>query len=113
MTEQEAIEKIKYRTETASGLTGRGVDGKAFEDLEIAISALEELQQYRALGTVKELREATVKQVPKKPIDCVEKYLTGRKNYFYRCSCCDGVVDDTFDKYCRFCGQAIDWSDAE
>ena len=45
--------------------------------------------------------------MPKKPIDCVEKYLTGGKNYFCRCSCCDGVVDDTFDKYCRFCGQAI------
>lgn len=95
MTEQEAIKRIRYRIETASDIAGRGVDGKAFEDLEIAIKILEEIQQYwamgtveelkrmeeewlysvsdmvelrvyRNLGTVKELREAREKQVPKK-----------------------------------------------
>ena len=50
MTELEAIERIKYRIETASSLAGRGVNGKAFEDLDIAMFALEEIQQYRALG---------------------------------------------------------------
>ncbi len=42
MTTEEAIERIKYRIETASQVVGKGADGKAFEDLEMAIKALEE-----------------------------------------------------------------------
>lgn len=64
MTEQGAIERIRYRIETASNIAGRGVDGKAFEDLEMAIDALEELQQYRALGTVKEIKKKIRKELP-------------------------------------------------
>lgn len=41
MTTQEAIEKNKWRIFTASEIVGRGEDGKAFEDLEMAIAALE------------------------------------------------------------------------
>ena len=50
MTEQEAINRLKYRIETATDIVGKGIDGKACEDMEIAINALEEIQQYRALG---------------------------------------------------------------
>lgn len=38
------------------------------EALEIAKQALEEIQQYRAIGTVEECREAMAKQKPKKPL---------------------------------------------
>lgn len=41
MTAIEAIQIIKYRIETASEIVGKGKDGKAFQDLEIAIQALE------------------------------------------------------------------------
>lgn len=41
MTTQEAIERIKYRIYTATAIAGKGEDGKAFEDLEMAIEALE------------------------------------------------------------------------
>lgn len=41
ITEQEAIEMLKYRINTASKVIGTGTDGKAFEDIELAIKALE------------------------------------------------------------------------
>lgn len=43
MTAKEAIERMKYRISTASEIVGKGEDGKAFEDLEMAIKALEEI----------------------------------------------------------------------
>ena len=57
MTENEAILKIKYRIDTATQVVGIGTDGKAYEDLEMAIKAFEEYEQYRAIGTVEELTE--------------------------------------------------------
>lgn len=47
MTENKAIERIKYRMHTAGQVAGKG----GMEDLEMAIKALEEVQQYRALET--------------------------------------------------------------
>ena len=41
MKTEEAIDKIKWRIDTASLIAGKGADGKAFEDLELAIKALE------------------------------------------------------------------------
>lgn len=51
MTIQEAIKDIKSIKPIVGG-----------KSLEIAIQALEELEQYRALGTVEELKEAREKQ---------------------------------------------------
>ena len=56
MTESEARSKIKYRIEVAREIVGNGVDGKAFEDLEIALQALKEIREYRELGTVEEVK---------------------------------------------------------
>lgn len=41
----EAIEKIKWRIETASAIAGKGTDGNAFQDLEMAIEALKTKQK--------------------------------------------------------------------
>ena len=54
MTENEAIEKIKYRMHTVEQVAGEN----GMEDLEMAIKALEEVQQYRTIGTVEECRAA-------------------------------------------------------
>ncbi len=54
MEENEAIERIKYRMHTVEQVAGKG----GMEDLEMAIKALEEVQQYRAIGTVEECRAA-------------------------------------------------------
>lgn len=41
MTEQQAIERMRYRIDTATEIAGKGEDGNAFEDMEMAIKALE------------------------------------------------------------------------
>lgn len=58
MTENEAIARMRYRIDTATEAIGKGSDVKAYEDMEIAIKALEEIQRYRAIGTVEECKEA-------------------------------------------------------
>lgn len=86
------------------------------ESLLLAIKALEEIQQYRSIGTPDECRAAMEKQRAKKPR---EEY-DGHMDYY--CPCCDKLIFSLFDdggydgykrKRCLICGQAIDWSDAE
>lgn len=79
-----------------------------------AIKSLSEIQQYRAIGTVEECREARERQRAKKPIDeyihCISKVYQGNcpvcGNHVYADLC-----NITPMKYCQYCGQAIDWSD--
>lgn len=110
MTENEAITRMKYRIDTATDIAGKGADGKAFEDMEIAIKSLEEIQQYREIGTVEECREAMERQRAKKPI----KY----DKHYYKCVCGAelSVTDDDLyiygcepPKYCEKCGQVLSW----
>ena len=54
MTEQEAIKIIKHKV-------GRFQNDMINDALDIAINALEEVQQYRAIGTVEECRAAVEK----------------------------------------------------
>ena len=78
-----------------------------------AIKALEEIQQYRAIGAVEECREAVDKQKPKKII--IEPYCPTE------CPTCghelstslgDGYYKyPTFLKRCPNCGQAIQWQE--
>lgn len=106
MTENDAIELIKNRIFTATGIVGIGSNGKAFTDLETAIKALEEIQQYRAIGTLEECRKAMEKQIPQKPSN---ESLDGL-NYFSICpSCNQGLDEDERESFCE-CGQRLDWS---
>lgn len=87
------------------------------EAVGMAINALEEVQQYRQIGTVEECREAVDKQTAKKPtlID-YKKYTNFVDNAdflqdAYWCPNCKRVVRS--GSFCRDCGQHIDWSDEE
>lgn len=70
-----------------------------------------ELERYKAIGTVEECRETMEKQKPKKPRDIGYDY-----SYFI-CPTCGEViyVYDNFEshKYCLNCGQSIDWEESE
>ena len=93
MIESEAIKNLK---DILSECTESGeavcyitdVDAPA---LEMAIKALE-------------------KQIPKKPIE------NDTYGEYYKCPICNKYIVDNFGcgyKFCRECGQAIDWSDEE
>ena len=75
--------------------------------------ALEEVQQYRAIGTPEECRAAIERQNPRAAI--TEKEDTGTTRYI--CPTCGmymGWSTGAFPaRYCWKCGQKFDWSDEE
>ena len=89
------INEDNYRTYVADG---------------VAIEALKEIQQYRAIGTVEECREAVEKQKTKK---CVEDSCPDHTHY--KCPLCGKIQktkygDSTFGgilNHCSNCGQAL------
>lgn len=98
MTEQEAINLMRYRMNTAIEIVGNGENGNAFEDMEMAIKALE-------------------KQIPARPI-----YGKFDDNGFdeiipYKAVCptCGhefefGAWNDEENHHC-ICGQRMNWMD--
>lgn len=86
------------------------------EALEIAKQALEEIQQYREIGTVEECRAAMEKQKPKKPDYEGDGYADGHMVYdTWICPCCGKKYEVDYDDYkrCPECGQVIDWSEED
>lgn len=61
----------------------------------------EEVQAYRAIGTVEECRVAVEKMKPKKPSKMLGDYVGV-------CRCGKNVFD--CNKFCSDCGQAINWN---
>lgn len=62
MTENEVIQRLKNRIKTEEQRYGKEFVKEYFDDIDFAISALKEIQQYRKIGTVEECREAVEKQ---------------------------------------------------
>lgn len=107
MTENEAIARIRYRIDTATHNIGKGADGRAYEDMEIAIKVLEEIQQYRVIGTVEECKVARERQKGKKP---VYRSIFTDGTRLLGCPVCFSRIDGGAF-YCNGCGQKLDWSD--
>ena len=89
--------------------------GDVNEALEIAKQALEEIQQYRAIGTVEECREAVEKQKPKKCDVTKDNF-----RIYYKCPTCNHCLRVEYNhgswmgkksKNCSKCGQAIQWDE--
>ena len=86
------------------------------EAAKMAIAALEEIQQYRAIGTVEECREAVEKQTPNK---CIKDSCPDHTHY--KCPSCGKIQktkynDSTFGcilNNCSNCGQALINEDLE
>ena len=76
-----------------------------FEDIEVQvpIGCSRDFQVAREKAI-----EAMEKQIPKKPIDLITD-----ENEFICiiCPSCQEIAVEITDKYCRKCGQAIDWSE--
>lgn len=88
MTEQQAIERMRYRVDTATEIAGKGEDGNAFEDMEMAIKALE-------------------KQIPKKPIERIKMIGLDKGG---KCPTCQRYVNNHRHWMFCECGQRLDWS---
>lgn len=83
-------------------------DKEIEEVLKIAKAEHEEIQQYRAIGTVEECMEARERQKPKK----YKKTHPCKSVTYYQCPCCNGVLHIN-ENFCGECGQAILWETEE
>lgn len=99
-------------------------DGRSRDVYKYLEKALDEIEQYRALGTVEELRIAKEKQIPKKPNDEIKTipeldengaYIDADISVILLCPICGNQVgiDDCIDNYCSYCGQKLDRSDSD
>ena len=111
MTESEAIEILKYYDKQPWFLSG---DQPAAVAFKLAIQALEEVQAYRAIGTIERFHELTEKAEPKKAIP--NRPLQEGAYIKWTCPNCgkmrwSGYYHPplTFDRVCTNCLQAIDW----
>lgn len=108
MTEQEAIEWQEAFKRTYNH-TPKEVD----EACDMAIKALEEIQEYRAIGTAGECRAAVEKIKPKKPAYEGDGYSAGKIVYdTWICPGCGKDYEMEYENYdyCPNCGQAIRWN---
>lgn len=108
MTENEAIEELKFDcNELGKAIPCDTSWGESFENAyAMAINALKEIQQYRAIGTPEECRVAVEKQAEK-------KVLHNEKAKRYFCPTCERKCNYMHSLYCSGCGQKLDWSDEE
>ena len=68
----------------------------------------DELEQYRAIGTIEELQALKEKSVAKKPIDIsMVRDCEGYIGLVGKCPCCGEILEDDI-VYCD-CGQKLDW----
>lgn len=125
MTENEAIKTLKKDScyECAQGTDSpfscEYGECRVAKATRVAIKALEEVQQYRAIGTVEECRASAVKQTAKNPI--FSHNLSDTLSVF-RCGCGNtikvshdmGIMNNNnAPNYCSKCGCRLDWSDEE
>ena len=88
----------------------KGTVGEHKEAVEMAIKALEEIKQYRTIGTPDGCRAAVEKQKERKPIKYDKMAL-----WAYACpKCGEPLIKTNYEyKYCDMCGQKLDWGDEE
>lgn len=103
--ETEAIECLKSNKPTSGYLMLQ-------ESIDMAIKALEEVQQYRAIGTPEECRAAMEKQTAKK-VKSISQVKDGDSyvGLIGRCPCCGDILEED-TVYCD-CGQRLDWGTSD
>ena len=110
MTEQEAINCLMADKEYLTDM--KVCDG---EEMDIAIKSLEEVKQYRAIGTPDECRAAVEKQRAKKPIIKYDQTHDSVTEIEWKCPVCgtNYVELAPCGEWCRYCGTKLDWGDEE
>lgn len=106
------LDHIVKEEPNVSPLIYKGREEKA----DTILTMIEELEQYRAIGTLEECRAAVEKQTAKKPDYEGDGYADGHLVYdTWICPCCGKHYEVDYDNYnyCPDCGQKLDWSDEE
>lgn len=106
------LDHIAKEEPNVSPLVYKGREEKA----NTILVMVEELKQYRAIGTLEECRAAVEKQTAKKPDYEGDGYSDGHLVYdTWICPCCGKHYEVDYDDYdfCPDCGQKLDWSDEE
>lgn len=130
MDYQEAIEnhikECRHRIDiirnhmNTNGDADKGVCNKNIEVLEISIHVMQELQQYKQIGALEEVRDAVELQQADKPRISRLSAHGVPDGYLYSCPNCEyriikkdnrGFYSGTRTKYCPDCGKRLDWSD--
>lgn len=116
MTENEAIEYLNNHYLAVGHLLNPPKEEceKHNAVMDIAIKALSEIQQYRAIGTIEEFKALKEKSVAKKIKPIHVRYNTkgtGRQHHSIYCGNCGAYSTRVYlgDKHCRRYGSAIDW----
>ena len=115
MDYQGAIEIIEY----ASAFNSE--NSRLTKALNTAISAMQELREYKNIGTLEEVREAAEKQHPKTPTWDGDGYAPDGTFVWdeWKCPRCGTRYEVEYDDYdyCPNCGQRIylhaDWSEED
>lgn len=107
MTENEASVRLEViRAGLLSGTDVKVVSSEEnIKSIDAAIDAIEENQQYRAIGTPEECRAAVEKQTAKLVIDNTPT----EDSVWYQCPTCKGDLTTTRGFYCQYCGQKLHW----
>lgn len=108
MTENEVLEYLKSskRKNDMLGILPGSDIGNTI------IKALEELKQYRTIGTPEECRAAVEKQTAKK-VKSISQVKDGDSyvGLIGRCPCCGDILEED-TVYCD-CGQRLDWGTSD
>lgn len=77
--------------------------------IEEDIALIEELLEYKRLGTLEEVEEAVGKQIAEKPRKVLGLHCG---NVEYECGNCgeSEAINEMFS-YCPWCGKKLDWSE--
>ena len=106
------LDHIAKEEPNVSPLVYKGREEKA----NTILVMVEELKQYRAIGTPEECRAAVEKQTARRPDYEGDGYADGHLVYdTWICPCCGKHYEVDYDNYnyCPDCGQKLDWSDEE
>lgn len=105
MTENEAIERLNCLLT----LDGDFTCGEVVQATELAVSVLKEIQQYRAIGTVEECREAIGKYNPLSTIEPAPK----KRRPCYECGCTEIEYREGYGGFCKNCGTILDFEELD
>lgn len=105
MTENEALLRLQYMYDSdKSFMVGRR------KEIEMAMQAIKENQQYHAIGTVEEFKALKEKAEPKKPII---KLWSEARCPSCLCSLSESLGDGYYKHFTSLkrcdCGQKLDW----